>query len=86
MIASKLGLWRSALSLPEMADLMEQVAQLFAAANTPKAQRDKMLAPLYDRIEPDHWSAAQGIIRNRFNALLAFGREIRFPLSGSLTI
>jgi hypothetical protein len=86
LIASKLGLWRSALSHPEMADLMEQVAQLFAAANKPKAQRDEMLAPLYDRIELDYWSAAQGVIRNRLNALLAFGSEIRFALSVSLTI
>jgi hypothetical protein len=68
LIASKLGMWDSALSLPQMADLMQQIDQLLEAAKTGKTQREEMLAPLYGRIELIYWGAAHRAVITMLNA------------------
>jgi hypothetical protein len=62
LIAARIGLWDSSFSIPEMAALLEQIEQLLAAANVSQSDHDKILSPLYTRIELDYWNTARGFL------------------------
>lgn len=62
LIAAKLGLWDSGLTFQETAKLLEQIRNLLAAAKVPVDEMNRILAPLYDRIEMNYWFAAQNLL------------------------
>jgi hypothetical protein len=45
LVASRLGLWGSGLTNPELADLLQQTRKTLEAAKIPKARRDEILSP-----------------------------------------
>ena len=59
LVVSRLGLWDSAYSLPEMEDLIKQLKKLLESTNTPQSRRDEILAPAYKRVEADYLQYAK---------------------------
>jgi hypothetical protein len=62
LIAAKLGLWSSGLTFKETMELLEQMRQLFSAIQIPQDHMNRILAPLYDRIEMNYWFSAQNLL------------------------
>jgi len=58
LVASRLGLWGSGLTNPELADLLQQTQKTLEAAKIPKARRDEILLPIKQRIAYNYWETA----------------------------
>jgi hypothetical protein len=58
LVASRLGLWGSGLTNPELADLLQQTRKTLEAAKIPKARRDEILSPIKQRIAYNYWETA----------------------------
>jgi hypothetical protein len=62
LVVSRLGLWDSAYSLPEMDDLIQQLKKMLESASVPQARMDEILAPAYKRVEADYVRHARQIV------------------------
>jgi len=58
LVASRLGLWGSGLTNPELADLLQQTKKTLEAAKIPKARMDEILLPIKQRISYNYWKTA----------------------------
>lgn len=79
LFASKLGLWDSALTFPQMDALLDDLTAVMP--KTSRSRREAILAPLYSRIERDYWAAAQ---RSLQAALLAQDSRKSAPMGAGL--
>jgi hypothetical protein len=66
LIASRLGLWASEFTNPELADLLEQTDEMLTKADVSKQRKEELLAPVYGRIELNYLFAAKQVAINAF--------------------
>jgi len=76
-VAARVGLWDSALSLPELADFLEGLQQQLSATEVPQHEAEEVLQNLYQRIEGAYYAAA------RHEVSVAF-REASDAIHGAL--
>lgn len=62
LLASKLGLWESGLSNPQLADLLKQTRQILDQAEVAGSEQEVILEPLYNRITTNYASAAYALV------------------------
>jgi hypothetical protein len=62
LLASRLGLWDSGLTNPELADILQRTEKQLEAGQTQKSRQNEILAPIKRRIAPNYWRAAQNLI------------------------
>jgi hypothetical protein len=58
LLASRLGLWGSGLSNPELASLLRNTETILETANAPEQQREEIVLPIRERISLNYWQAA----------------------------
>jgi hypothetical protein len=81
LLASRIGLWDSGLTNPELAALLQKTnTQLQATTTLPQARRDEILAPIRLRISTNYWNAARNLIDK---AYLDKGKELKRKLEAS---
>ena len=80
LISSKLGLWDSGFSFPEMANLLEQANKLLEASGIPETNREDILNPIYKRIELNYWHAARNAVSRALDERANFVNMRNFEL------
>jgi hypothetical protein len=58
LVASRLGLWGSGLTNPELVHLLKQLENTFDAAKIPKVRREEISLPIRQRIAYNYWEKA----------------------------
>jgi hypothetical protein len=78
LIASKLGLWDSGFSNPQLADLLATNNAILGASEVPKATRDELLGPVINRIKINYYNAGQQVVTKALdNAMRNVDGELR---------
>jgi hypothetical protein len=62
LVVSRLGLWDSSYSLPQMEVLIDQLKRLLESANISQSRRDEILMPAYKRVEADYLQHAKRLV------------------------
>lgn len=79
LLASRLGLWDSGLTNPELAAILRQTTKQLTEANIAKEKQREILEPIRRRISLNYWRAAQHLVEaayvQKYNALVEHGGD-----------
>jgi hypothetical protein len=81
MVAARIGLWDSALSMAELADLVDDLKQQLDAIDVPPHESEEILRTLYQRIESAYCAEAWTIM---MTALKAASNAVHSDLSSPI--
>lgn len=70
LIASRLGLWGSGLTNPELAELLAQTEKTLETVGTSKSKRNELTAPIIDRIKWNYILAAQSLASQAYTSAI----------------
>jgi hypothetical protein len=66
LVASKLGLWDSGLTNPQLGELLKQTHQILGGADIAPSRRDQILEPIVKRITQNYRTAAYQFVTRAF--------------------